>query len=86
MWQPEGLLVAFPVIVYSFTAHPYYLGIFNNLHSATFMRMSHVTDVVSGGGAGGRAGRGGAGRVRRGWGAGPGGWAAGPGRAGAPRI
>ncbi|GIL69642.1 hypothetical protein Vretifemale_561, partial [Volvox reticuliferus] len=48
MWRPEGLLVAFPVIVYSFTAHPYYLGIFNNLRGATFTRMSRVTNVAMG--------------------------------------
>lgn len=47
LWEPEGLLVAFPVIVFSFTAHPYYLGIFNNLQAATFSRMTKVTNLVS---------------------------------------
>ncbi|PNH09218.1 putative sodium-coupled neutral amino acid transporter 10 [Tetrabaena socialis] len=47
LWRPEGLLVAFPVIVYSFTAHPYYLGIFNNMHVSTFARMTKVTDLLA---------------------------------------
>ncbi|KAG2489705.1 hypothetical protein HYH03_011812 [Edaphochlamys debaryana] len=46
LWDPEGLLVAFPVIVYSFTAHPYYLGIFQNLHTATHARMLRVTNLA----------------------------------------
>ncbi|GFR46782.1 hypothetical protein Agub_g8413, partial [Astrephomene gubernaculifera] len=48
LWRPEGLLVAFPVIVFSFTAHPYYLGIFNNLHAATLARMNRVTNLAMG--------------------------------------
>eukprot|EP00198_Chlamydomonas_reinhardtii_P010547 XP_001699884.1 amino acid transporter [Chlamydomonas reinhardtii] len=48
LWEPEGLLVAFPVIVFSFTAHPYYLGIFNNLQAATFSRMTKVTNLAMG--------------------------------------
>ncbi len=46
MWRPEGLLVSLPVIVFSFTVHPYFLGIFNQLQSANFPRMQKVTDVV----------------------------------------
>jgi hypothetical protein len=38
--------VAFPVMAYSFTAHPYYLGIYNNLAAATPARMLSVTDMV----------------------------------------
>ncbi len=38
--------MAFPVIVYSFTAHPYYLGIFATLRTATSLRMNRVTDLV----------------------------------------
>jgi amino acid permease len=47
VWNPEGLLVAFPVIVYSFTAHPYYLGIYSNMRTPSPSRMTRVTDLVS---------------------------------------
>ena len=47
MWQPDGLLVAFPVMAYGFTAHPYYLGIYSMLPSPNIRRMGRVTDVVS---------------------------------------
>jgi sodium-coupled neutral amino acid transporter 10 len=30
-WEMDGLLVAFPVMAYGFTAHPYYIGIYNML-------------------------------------------------------
>lgn len=46
LWQPEGLLLAFPVMSYSFTAHPYYLGIYNALQSRDAKRMGRVTDAV----------------------------------------
>jgi len=46
LWRPSGLLVAFPVMAYGFTAHPYYLGIYNNLQTGSFKRMTRVTDVV----------------------------------------
>ncbi len=46
IWRPDGLLVSFSVMAYSFTAHPYYLGIYNNLATATPTRMLRVTDLV----------------------------------------
>lgn len=46
LWHSDGLLVAFPIIAYSFTAHPYYLGIFNNMQTASTKRMVKVTDMV----------------------------------------
>jgi sodium-coupled neutral amino acid transporter 10 len=46
MWQPDGLLVAFPVMAYGFTAHPYYLGIYAMLPSPNVRRMGRVTDLV----------------------------------------
>lgn len=46
MWRSEGLLVAFPVMAYGFTAHPYYLGIFQNLNASGVRKMADVTDMV----------------------------------------
>ncbi|GFH19163.1 Aa_trans domain-containing protein, partial [Haematococcus lacustris] len=46
MWRMDGLLVAFPVMAYSFTAHPYYLGIFTSMQKPTQAGMLHVTDTV----------------------------------------
>ncbi|MEW5298487.1 MAG: hypothetical protein WDW36_001604 [Sanguina aurantia] len=45
MWRSEGLLVAFPVMAYGFTAHPYYLGIFQNLNGSGVRKMADVTDM-----------------------------------------
>ncbi|GAX76712.1 hypothetical protein CEUSTIGMA_g4158.t1 [Chlamydomonas eustigma] len=45
-WRPNGLLVSFPVMAYGFTAHPYYLGIYQNMQTASFKRMSNVTDTA----------------------------------------
>eukprot|EP00983_Pelagomonas_calceolata_P117005 1160374-Pelagomonas_calceolata.AAC.7 len=47
MWRPDGLLVAFPVMAYSFTAHPWYLGIFTSMQAPSVRRMTGVTDAVS---------------------------------------
>lgn len=52
LWNMDGLLVAFPVMAYSFTAHPYYLGIYSNMQTASPRRMLHVTDTVWRGGGG----------------------------------
>ncbi len=46
VWQLDGLLVAFPVMAFSFTAHPYYLGIYSNLTAPSHSRMLYVTDMV----------------------------------------
>ena len=46
MWRPDGLLVAFPVMAYSFTAHPWYLGVFTNMQAPSVRRMTSVTDAV----------------------------------------
>ena len=54
LWRLDGLLVAFPVMAYSFTAHPYYLGIFRNLQSGSVARMMSVTDTVGAGEEGAR--------------------------------
>jgi len=45
-WDPSGLLVALPVMAYSFTAHPYYLGIYEMLSAPSVKRMNAVTDQV----------------------------------------
>ena len=58
LWRAEGLLVAFPVMAYGFTAHPYYLGIYGMLPSPSTGSMMQVTDMV-GGGAGAAGGGGG---------------------------
>jgi amino acid permease len=47
-WDPAGLLVALPVMAYSFTGHPYYLGIYEMLSGPSVMRMNAVTDQVGG--------------------------------------
>ncbi|KAJ9516084.1 hypothetical protein QJQ45_024517 [Haematococcus lacustris] len=47
MWRMDGLLVAFPVMAYSFTAHPYYLGIFTSMQKPTQAGMLHVTDTLT---------------------------------------
>jgi hypothetical protein len=46
LWEQDGLLVAFPVMAYCFTAHPYYLGIYQNLQQPTHKRMLWVTDLA----------------------------------------
>ena len=46
LWEKDGLLVAFPVMAYSFTAHPYYLGIYQNLQQPTHRKMIWVTDLA----------------------------------------
>lgn len=46
-WNPDGLLLAFPVMAYGFTAHPYYLGIYQMLATPNIKRMNKVTDAVS---------------------------------------
>jgi sodium-coupled neutral amino acid transporter 10 len=46
-WNPDGLLIAFPVMAYGFTAHPYYLGIYQMLATPNIKRMNKVTDAVS---------------------------------------
>ena len=33
-------------MAYGFTAHPYYLGIYSNMQTASIKRMGRVTDVV----------------------------------------
>jgi hypothetical protein len=43
-WDPAGLLVAMPVMAYSFTAHPYFLGIYEMLSAPSIRRMNEVTD------------------------------------------
>ncbi|KAG1666993.1 hypothetical protein FOA52_014305 [Chlamydomonas sp. UWO 241] len=46
LWRPDGLLVAFPVMAYGFTsAHPYYLGIYQNMQNASVGRMVSLTDL-----------------------------------------
>lgn len=47
-WDPSGFLVALPVMAYSFTAHPYYLGIYEMLSAPSVKRMNSVTDQVGG--------------------------------------
>eukprot|EP00798_Chlamydomonas_sp_ICE-L_P001628 gene1628-33018_t len=46
MWRLDGALVAFPMMAYSFTAHPYYLGIYSNLKNPTMPRMARVTTLA----------------------------------------
>lgn len=45
-WKIEGLLVAFPVMAYGFTAHPYYLGIYGTMQGPSIKRMGRVTDTA----------------------------------------
>lgn len=47
IWEMDGLLVAFPVMAYGFTAHPYYLGIYQMMPAPNVKRMNRVTDMVS---------------------------------------
>ncbi len=61
LWDTDGLLVAFPVMAYSFTAHPYYLGIYQNMQGGSVRRMAEVTDQVRQNPRGGWGGRGGVG-------------------------
>lgn len=34
LWRPDGLLVSFPMMAYGFTAHPDYLGVYQNLQAS----------------------------------------------------
>jgi sodium-coupled neutral amino acid transporter 10 len=45
-WDPSGFLVALPVMAYSFTGHPYFLGIYEMLSAPSVRRMNAVTDQV----------------------------------------
>lgn len=56
-WEPGGFLVALPVMAYSFTAHPYYLGIYEMLAVPSVRRMNEVTDQVRGAARTGNRGR-----------------------------
>ncbi|GAB4819563.1 hypothetical protein N2152v2_006609 [Parachlorella kessleri] len=42
LWEPSGVLVAFPVIVYGFTAHQVLFSIYGSLRSASVTRMTGV--------------------------------------------
>ncbi|KAK9802660.1 hypothetical protein WJX73_002230, partial [Symbiochloris irregularis] len=42
MWQWQGLLVAFPVIAYGFTAHQFLFGIYASLKAPSVRRMSTI--------------------------------------------
>lgn len=46
LWNMDGLLTAFPVMAYSFTAHPYYMGVYTQLAQPSTARMMHVTDLA----------------------------------------
>lgn len=46
MWDWEGLLVAFPVVTYGFTAHHFMFGIYSTLRQHTVKRMSTVLRKV----------------------------------------
>lgn len=46
VWRWEGLLVAFPVIAYGFTAHQFLFGIYTSLKAPTVRRMSAVVQKV----------------------------------------
>lgn len=52
-WDASGFLVALPVMAYSFTGHPYFLGIYEMLSAPSVRRMNAVTDQVRGGGGAG---------------------------------
>lgn len=46
LWDWEGLLVAFPVVTYGFTAHHFMFGIYSTLRQHTVKRMSTVLRKV----------------------------------------
>ena len=47
MWRWDGLLVAFPVIAYGFTAHQFLFGIYTSLRAPSVRRMSDIVYKVS---------------------------------------
>jgi hypothetical protein len=47
IWDWEGLLVAFPVVTYGFTAHHFLFGINSSLRQSSVKRMSLVVRRVS---------------------------------------
>ena len=43
LWRPKGLIVAFPIMFYSFTAHNVIFPIYQNLKTPTLATMKAVT-------------------------------------------
>lgn len=45
LWRPDGLLVSFPMMAYGFTAHPDYLGVYQNLQASVDIHTVWMTQV-----------------------------------------
>lgn len=46
MWRTEGILVAFPVVAYGFTAHQFLFSIYSTLKVPSVKRMTGVVQNV----------------------------------------
>ena len=46
LWRPEGILVAFPVVAYGFTAHQFLFNIYATLRVPSVKRMTGVVQNV----------------------------------------
>ena len=46
MWRTEGILVAFPVVAYGFTAHQFLFNIYATLRVPSVKRMTGVVHQV----------------------------------------
>lgn len=46
LWRTEGILVAFPVVAYGFTAHQFLFNIYATLRVPSVKRMTSVVQQV----------------------------------------
>ena len=46
VWEPQGMLISFPVILYGYTAHQFLFGIYGSLRSPSPKRMIGVATKV----------------------------------------
>lgn len=46
VWEPKGMLISFPVILFGFTAHQFLFGIYGTLRTPSVRRMTGVATKV----------------------------------------